>query len=356
MTDNKQLNISTIKNIINEQNKEKNIIIQTAIDSSYRMLNIEEFAKHSNMNVNDLFLNKLWYCFRADVPVYLSDELTLMFGYGGAIGTQRGALLKLMKRQEIPFIELTNNDYEKFLSRQMYKENLEDKSNDDELISKIYPEFKFSNGKAKLKHILVLPENLKKLMMIVNTKSGDIVRSYYIALERLFEMYVKYQLEYQNKQIAIRDRQNDELTLNMQIVIEQNNNSAKRIEDLISLNEDMKEELQCTNENFEVHEEMLSNISEKLDIATNDRAPKTNSMNKHGQFIVLKLNDLNVKWDYYVIRAQNVASVVRLNKIREASPASEILVNIKYSPNAVNLYNLIKQELKEKKKDNHGKR
>lgn len=108
-----------------------------------------------------------------------------------------------MKKYNISYIEYSNTDYGKFLYPLW---GIQENDSVNELISNIYPVYIVSQGKGTLKHILVLPKHLKKLMMVVDTKNGDIVRSYYIALEELFELYVSYQLKYKSNQLFIKDK------------------------------------------------------------------------------------------------------------------------------------------------------
>ncbi len=56
-----------------------------------------------------------------------------------------------------------------------------------------------------------MPNDLKKLLL-VNTKNGNMVRDYMIALDELFSLYSKYQREYEKNMRMILSRTNDELT------------------------------------------------------------------------------------------------------------------------------------------------
>ena len=97
----------------------------------------------------------------------------------------------------------------------------------------------------------------------------------------------------------------------------------------------IKDKLDDTNEELDV-------IKDKLDIATDDRVVKTKSKTTLEYLIVLKTDDIDEKYKYYIIRCQKRSIKQRLE---EKSNYSEIK-RIECCPNSTNLYNRIKEKLK----------
>jgi hypothetical protein len=81
---------------------------------------------------------------------------------------------------------MITNEYEKFIEN--------DKCN-------IYPKPMKTTGKSHMIHILIVFKDLKRLMMVVNTESGNTIREYFVNIEELFFEYLKYQCEFYKKNI-----------------------------------------------------------------------------------------------------------------------------------------------------------
>lgn len=103
-------------------------------------------------------------------------------------------------------------------------------------------------------------------------------------------------------------------------------------------------------EEQEVQTEILDEVVNKLDKATDERAPRTKSITKQGQFLLVELNSPVSPWHYYVIRAQRGSVKQAYQKLVEKYPNCSIKLKIKYQPNAVNLFNLIREDIFKVKK------
>jgi hypothetical protein len=91
-------------------------------------------------------------------------------------------------------------------------------------------------------------------------------------------------------------------------------------------------------------EDKLEDTNYKLDIATDDRVVKLKDISTLEYVIILKTDDLEEKYKYYCIRCQKRSITQRL---AEKINYSEIK-RIGYTPNSINLYNRIKEDLKDK--------
>jgi hypothetical protein len=99
-----------------------------------------------------------------------------------------------------------------------------------------------------------------------------------------------------------------------------------------------------------VQTEILEEVSYKLNVATEERAPRTQSKETHPRFILVELNDPSSPYDYYVIRTQKKNVKSAYNKLKAKHKNAKAKIIIKYQPNAVNLFNLIKEELRDNRK------
>ena len=96
---------------------------------------------------------------------------------------QKDAFLRILKRNNIPYQELTQKD----------KEIEQYPTIQDEL--QLIP----SNVKNS-KFLIMEPDDLKMAIMQLKTKNGHIIRQYYIDLEKLLKMYTEYTLYFNYSQ------------------------------------------------------------------------------------------------------------------------------------------------------------
>lgn len=330
---------SKIKESFNAGKKRRENMISAAIQASYEMLTIKKFIEVTEFKLNDILpFDLLWNSFHQDIPIYITDDLIKRFGYRGELYKQKENLMKLIKKYSIPIIQLNNEKYAEFWhTSERGPNNLADQTESKEFdIEEFYPEITKAQLKSKPLHTLIMPQDIKKLWLLVNTEKGDLIREYVISLDALFNLYWEYQTYYKSRQLTIKDKKIDELLVKM--------------DNLTNTLQDMKLEQEVQTEALgEVVSSQII-LQTKLDRATDERAPKTKSITKHCQFILVELNATLTSWQYYVIRAQRVAAKQALTKIQEKYPDSIIKLKINYQPNAVNLYNLIKEELRNKRK------
>ena len=85
----------------------------------------------------------------------------------------------MLKRNDISFNELTQKDDE-IEQYPTIQEELKLVSND--------------GARQNSKFLIMEPDDLKMAIMQLKTKNGDIIRQYYIDLEKLIKLYVEYTL------------------------------------------------------------------------------------------------------------------------------------------------------------------
>ena len=337
-----------VQNLFENGKKTRENMIQTALKSSYTMLSIERFIEVTGFKLNNILpFNLMWNSFRDNIPIYVTNGLIKVFGYKGEIKTQKFAMMKLVKKYNIPVIQLNNEEYTSFVGHLEYAPN---NSSDQEeskvsLIEGFYPLITKEQLKSKPLHTLIMPKDLKKLWLVVNTSNGDMIRDYVISLDELFNLYLEYQSNYKSSQMAIKDTKIDELNNKIEKLIENSELQIQKLNDQDLLLKEMKEE-------NEVQTEILDDMSSKLDKATDERAPRPKSANKCEQFLLIKLKG-SAYWRYYVIRAQCASAEKSRIKIMEKYPGSTLELKIEYQPNAGNLYTLIKEQTQIKSSGNY---
>lgn len=190
-----------------KQNEEK--VIYDAIQASYEMLTIKQFIEVTEFRLDDILpFDLMWNSFHYNIPVYVTDDLIEVFGYKGELFKQKENIIKLVKKYNIPIIQLNNEEYKNFthLLEQMPNNFTDEKNTLNLDIFKLYPKITSKQLKSKPIHTLIMPRNLKKLWLVVNTFNGDKIREYMITLEELYNLYLKYQSEYKSRQMVIKDK------------------------------------------------------------------------------------------------------------------------------------------------------
>ncbi len=259
--------VANIRNLYIQKQTERDQMLQKALDSSYCMLSIRDFIQISEFKFNELVsLDTTWNAFRRDIPIYITDSLIRMFGYKGELFKQKEKLFKLINKYNVSVIQLNNKEYSEFLYPLQGTQTEDEKFN----MTDFYPPLDTSRGKGKTLHALIMPGDLKKLWLVVNTEKGDAIREFVVSLDNLFNLYWEYQSLYKSKSLEIKDRKIDDLIQKLN----ETNNLVRRQSDTL---QEIKEEQ-------EVQTEVLEEVVNKLDRATDERAPALNQRQHTASF------------------------------------------------------------------------
>jgi hypothetical protein len=307
-----------IKSLYIQKNNEKEEMLQKAIahtQSVQGVLSIREFIDKTGFKLDEIMsLDIMWNTFQKNIPIYITDDLIKMFGYKGPLIDQKKNLLKLVKKYNIPIVQLTNDEYKEFTQGPETLRNIDnpaEETKQDFNISDLYPEITKAQLKSRPLHTLIMPRDLKKLWLVVNTSNGNSIREYVITLEELFNLYLEYQSIYKSHSIEIKDKKIDEL-------IEELKGNTKLLKDM--------------REEQEVQTDSLNEVVEKLDKATYERAPKTKSLAKQGRFIIAEIKSPESSWTHYVIRAQQTTAVKAFDKINnDCKDSKKISDRVRYA-------------------------
>ena len=329
---------------IDEENGPSDPKINKALNTSFKLLNIFEFIEVTKFKLNMTMFDYFWQVIVGNTRVHLSPRILEWFGYEGEQRDQKKSFIKMLKRNEISFNELTQNDKEVNLYPSI-KEELD-----------MVP-----NNVTNSKFILLEPDNIKMAIMQLKTKNGHIIRQYYIDLEKLLKTYTEYTLYFNHREsqreISDLQRMITDLKLTNQRerehdrqLMEQQTRYMRSLGITLEEVKDQNEELLDQNSELLVSNKGLKKdvrkVQRKLGIAVEDRAPMPEDESKRERFVLLKLNNSEY-YPYYTIRAQNVYTDRKIKTKRIHFPNLEVLIDFKCNPNSKTLYNRIKENLKE---------
>lgn len=240
-------NIDDVYTYYNKQRDIKANTIKKAINASYNMLTLDEFVEVSEFKMPDIGELNCIRQLKAGVPVLITKQMVKAFGYSGTYSDQKRNLLKLIKSHKLSYTLLTNAEYKQFMSDFEARE-------ESDLPQDLYPVL---SNVGRSTHILMMPRDLNKLMMVVNTNKGDVMREFCQTLAELFDLYLKYQSEYKSQQLTIKDKRIDELLSNVKEMRADIKDMHSDVNELKKGVKDMHSDLKEMNANLD---EMNSNL------------------------------------------------------------------------------------------------
>lgn len=169
---NKQCNIFGVQN-----QSEPDPLIKKALNSSIKLLDIFKFIEITNFEINPIMTNWFWQIMVNNHCAHVGTVVLEWFGYEGDLRTQKRKFIDMLKRNSIPYKELTS------------KEEIE-----------LYPTIKeeilslpHKGAIACSKWLVMKPYDIKIAMLRLNTKNSQIIKQYYIKMEELIRLYVNTQ-------------------------------------------------------------------------------------------------------------------------------------------------------------------
>lgn len=293
---------------------------------SVKMLDIQEYIKVTDFEINSLMFSWFWQIMIDDNRWgHVTPPVLNFFGYEGDDREQRKSFKKLIDRNNVPYKEISHNDPEAKNYPTIEKEAV------------LLPN---KGALAKQRFIIMAPRDIKEAIMMLNTKTAKIVRSYYLDLENLIKEYACYTACFKDRQLHLKDDRIDELmnqlkTMNIraeEMVIKAEQRAIKqdeKIDEMLEQNEELKLD--------------VKDVKVKLGIACVERAPLPEKSSKQERFLLLKRND--EEYPYYVIRAQ-FSNAQAAKKRQEGVYTIEVLLDLKCHPNSKTLFVRIRDDLK----------
>ena len=342
-------------------------MVTKSINSGINM-KFTEFITFNDIKLENFIVDKFFHNIRDDLAIYMSDELIEYFGYSGNIKEQKKSLNELINnnfsehKNEFYWI-YTNKDYSKFLKeRILLINNFEGEYSP----SKLYPEIDKSNGKAKTKHLIIMPEMFKEMLMLCNTDKGKQIRKYYIKMIDALHLYIEYQNKMELKTVY---EKLDKITLDMieerrqateerikaeaeRIKAEDRHQESQRKADeeriksdierkesdirfraLLGFAEEAKVEAQdAKTEVIEKIEELVE-INTDLSNVIKDRVSTKRVSEKEHTYVVILKDDSDLEVPYYVLRTQLKSINSRIKELKKKYTTLREIFRI-YNPNA----------------------
>jgi hypothetical protein len=322
--------------------------ISKALEKTYALLDILEFIKVTKFELNEVMFDYFWQVMIGNTRRHVSARVLEWFGYEGEFRYQKKAFIKMLKRNDIPFDELTSNDKE------------------IELYPTIKEELALLPSNVKNSKFLIMePRNLKKSIMKLNTKNGNAIREYYVNVEDLMKLYVEYTIYYNHRESqrkitslevmmadmrlkeAKADKQREEDVARMERQEKYMRSLGISLGEVKDQNEILIDQNDSLIDKTKDLEKQNKTIQRKLGIAVEDRAPLPEDAKKQERFILVKRHDPDYM-AYYTIRAQYGYTQTKMKAERANFPNHEVLLDFRCNPNSKTLYVRIKENLKAK--------
>ncbi|ADO00528.1 hypothetical protein WIV_gp184 [Wiseana iridescent virus] len=318
--------------------------IRKTLDKSFKLLDVVEFVKVTKFKLNTVMFDYFWQVVVGKSRLHVSTAVLEWFGYLGEYRKQKEAFLKILRRNEISYRELTKKDKE------------------IELYPTIKEELQTVNEGAQAcsKFLIMEPDDLKMAIMQLKTKNGHTIRQYYIDLEKLLKMYTEYTLYFNHREAQRKITGLEEMMVKMDLERKQEREVDRQLilrqeqymrslgislEEVKDQNEELLDNNKGLKKNVKGLRSEVKDVKRKLGIAVEDRAPLPVDEEIQERFVLIKRND-EQHYQYYTIRAQHGYTERRIKIQRVLFPQLEILLDFKANPNSKSLYNRIKKELK----------
>ena len=183
-------------------------------------------------------------------------------------------------------------------------------------------------------------------MCLMRSKNENKYARYFLELEECFYYYKDYQIKYQEVLLSGKDEKYDKFAEESK---KRHEDLKSQYEELLRFAKDGVKERNDLNENInDLHDkadeinEHLNDVKEKLNDATEDRAPKPEDPKFTNSFIVFKTGVV----DYYVLKCQQQSINTGIKKLKLKFTQCDEILRIGYSPNTINLFQRVKDHLK----------
>jgi uncharacterized protein YoxC len=161
-------------------------------------------------------------------------------------------------------------------------------------------------------------------------KVSKIVNNYAI---KEFEDKINSIIESKDKKIKAKDDKIDKL--------------SSKIDKLLSKVDNLNETVEGLNSNIDELHTQNDELLDKVDSVCEDKVVKSDDIGNKPAFVIMK-NNGNTRFKYYVIRSKNKYIMSAVKRYQDRYSNTTKLLDITYNPNAVNLWDRIKEKSKGK--------
>ena len=181
-----------------------------------------------------------------------------------------------------------------------------------------------------------------------------------VKVSRIVNKYInKKELRKKEHTIAKQSDKIDELMKKLDIQAEEATKRAEetkqrdeiqsaKIDKLLDKNKKISKKLTVIKEQNQDLSQQNDELLDKVTTIAEDRVVKTETSDDSHMFVVMKDETSDPKERYYAIRVKRKIIKPTIKRYKNTHPDAIILLEIKYNPNSINLYDRIKSNLKDK--------
>jgi hypothetical protein len=151
----------------------------------------------------------------------------------------------------------------------------------------------------------------------------------------------KKELEKKERLIKQKDDKIDELMKKVDL-------QTAKIDKLLGKNKRISKKLSVIKEQNQEITQQNEELIDKVDTVAEDRVVKTKASDDRHMFVVMKDSEADDRERYYAIRTKKRTMKPTIKRYMNVHPNAEILIEISYNPNSINLWDRIKETLHDK--------
>jgi hypothetical protein len=287
-----------------------------------KIMTFKEFVIFNNINLDEIFVDKLFHNIDGNLPIYMDETMIGYFGYSGTPKLQKKCVIRLVDEN---FENVKNQLLHTYsnASYTNYLKNIEGQVSPSKNTDQIYPPAPTGRGTATTKHILVHPKLFKEMLMMCQTKKGKQVRRYYIDMMDTVDIYLKYQTT-----VALRTKDDkiEQLLLKMDTMINKQDQTLDKLNN---------------------SEEKSDNFRKKLNKVLPERVNMSDMQEDDTPHVYIlrdkeaELNEHNL----YVIRTQQKNYKSSFNKVKSRYNLDQLVKTYTIKqPNAIAFWGTLKKK------------
>jgi len=335
-------------------------ILENSLNNNVN-LTFNQFIKFNEIDLDEIKVDNFFHNLQNNIPIYMNNTMIEYFGYSGSLIEQKRRLKELIETNFIDYKDQlyyihNNKEYAKYIENLKWDQS-HSKNTDEKLdvIKAIYPPVPTGRGTSTTKHTLIMPKLFKEMLMVCQTEKGKQIRSFYINILDVFNLYIEFQ---NNFTIRLKDHKIDNLILQLK------DESKKADEERKKADEERKkadEERKKAYERDKIQSEKINRLlgyaedtkttldetKTTLDEVLPQRV-ETNELNngKDHQVIILHDRDaVDNEYELYVLRVQTRSIQNSIDKIKHKYGDNIHRLYTINQPNAVAFWNICKKKL-----------
>jgi hypothetical protein len=157
-------------------------------------MTFKEFVCFNEIGLDGIMVDKIFHNIHTNIPIYMDESMIAYFGYSGDFKQQKKRLKELIENNFSDYKDqlwhsYKNKEYLEFC--EIHKEKL------------LYPKAPTGKSASRIKHLLVYPKIFKSMLMLCQTERGKRIRNYFLDIEEVMILYIKYQCLYEKLEFEV---------------------------------------------------------------------------------------------------------------------------------------------------------